>query len=611
MKAENYKYENPWRPNYERVAAGSWILAATSALAVQQFTSYPTQPFLWMAGISAGMAMIRLPAAIRLANLQKNIHGRDLTFIKLDKLIKLVEKKPHAQWLGDGFIWEQRHAQRAFEMLRRDISEITTNTVQKLETSKMGYTWIHGLEPNEEKVYQNLDQANLMNLIVGTTGSGKTRLFEIILVQAILRGETVIIIDPKGDQELKNTAKRICEKLGRPDKFNYFHPAFPEESVRLDLLRNFTRPTELATRLTAITPEGKDPTFKNFGWRAINNVVQGFFIISERPSIVMIKHYLESGVEKLLADAISVYLQKKIPTAADNLIAQALIASGGEEQINYKRFAEKLIQVYRKELKDDELSPELDGLISQFAHNAEHFGKMITNILPSLAQLTTGVLGKMLSPNYDDLEDRRPITDNSKIIENGQVLVMGLDSLPDPVTGSSIGSLTLADLVAVAGARYNFGTNNKPVNILIDEAAEVLNEATLSLLNKGRGALMRTYVATQTIADIESRMGSPSKALQILGNLNNIISLRVIDPGTQEYIVGNLPKTRIDIVSHKQDVKADPNDPHLYSSGFGETKSNEEAFLFPSELLGQLPNLEYIAKLSGTIVKGRLPILKG
>ncbi|TJH04792.1 hypothetical protein C9161_27800, partial (plasmid) [Escherichia coli] len=32
--------------------------------------------------------------------------------------------------------------------------------------------------------------------------------------------------------------------------------------------------------------------------------------------------------------------------------------------------------------------------------------------------------------------------------------------------------------------------------------------------------------------------------------------------------------------------------------------------LFPAQLLGMLPNLEYIAKISGgTIVKGRLPIL--
>ncbi len=41
------------------------------------------------------------------------------------------------------------------------------------------------------------------SLIVGTTGSGKTRMFDILISQAILRGEAVIIIDPKGDKEMR------------------------------------------------------------------------------------------------------------------------------------------------------------------------------------------------------------------------------------------------------------------------------------------------------------------------------------------------------------------------------------------------------------------------
>lgn len=46
------------------------------------------------------------------------------------------------------------------------------------------------------------------SLIVGTTGSGKTRMFDILISQAILRGEAVIIIDPKGDKEMRDNARR-------------------------------------------------------------------------------------------------------------------------------------------------------------------------------------------------------------------------------------------------------------------------------------------------------------------------------------------------------------------------------------------------------------------
>lgn len=42
-----------------------------------------------------------------------------------------------------------------------------------------------------------------------------TRMLDLLVSQAILRGETVLIIDPKGDAELKNNAERACKLLGR------------------------------------------------------------------------------------------------------------------------------------------------------------------------------------------------------------------------------------------------------------------------------------------------------------------------------------------------------------------------------------------------------------
>ena len=48
----------------------------------------------------------------------------------------------------------------------------------------------------------------------------------------------------------------------------------------------------------------------------------------------------------------------------------------------------------------------------------------------------------------------------------------------------------------------------------------------------------------------------------------------------------------------------------LFTGTHGERLMEEESSLFPAALLGELPNLHYIAKLSGgRIVKGRLPIL--
>jgi conjugal transfer pilus assembly protein TraD len=74
-----------------------------------------------------------------------------------------------------------------------------------------------------------------------------------------------------------------------------------------------------------------------------------------------------------------------------------------------------------------------------------------------------------------------------------------LDSLSDGMVGSAISSLLIAELTSIAGDRNHYGVNNKPVTVFIDEAAEVLNDPFVQLLNKGRGAGLRLTVATRAL----------------------------------------------------------------------------------------------------------------
>lgn len=607
IKEKSTLYENPWRVNYEAQATVLWILAAIVALGVNRWSNLPAQPFYWMVGICGVMALCRLPQALSLANLQKNLRGRSLEFIVLQKLKKFMAKKPDSMWLGYGFIWENRHAQRVFEILKRDWSVVVTNTSQSISEKQMGQTWVHGVEPKEDPLYQNFSHSEGQNLIVGTTGAGKTRMFDLLISQAIMRGEAVIIIDPKGDKEMKDNALRACQACGQPERFVQFHPGFPDESARIDPLRNFSRVTEIASRLAALIPsEASADPFKSFAWQAINNISQALVMTYERPNLVTLKHFLESGPQEMVVKATVAYASRCIDNGRE-MAEQALDSTGSA--LDDKR-ARVMAKFYKDVVQPQAPSSELEGLISMFHHDKTHFSKMVANLLPIMNMLTAGPMGKLLSPDYSDTGDGRPITDNKKIIDNAQVAYIGLDSLTDGTVGSAIGSLFLSDLVSVAGDRYNFGVDNKPVNLFIDEAAEVINEPTIMLLNKGRGALMKMFIATQTIADFEARLGSKEKARQVLGNLNNIYALRVIDPDTQEFIVENLPKTRLKHIMHTQGVNSQAQAPLLFSANSGERLMEEEGDLFPSQLLGMLPNLEYIAKISGgMIVKGRLPIL--
>ena len=101
-------------------------------------------------------------------------------------------------------------------------------------------------------------------------------------------------------------------------------------------------------------------------------------------------------------------------------------------------------------------------------------------------------------------------------LEKKKVVYIGLNSLANSVVGSALGSIILSDLTSVAGNRYNFETKKVPISIFVDETSEVVNEPLIQLLNKGRGAGFKVFVATQLIADFAARLGSKDKASQLL-----------------------------------------------------------------------------------------------
>ncbi len=123
MSYDPLAYEMPWRPNYEKCCS-RLACASGAALAVEQVSTMPPEPFYWMTGICGVMAMARLPKAIKLHLLQKHLKGRDLEFISIAELQKYIKDTPDDMWLGSGFLWENRHAQRVFEILKRDWTSI-------------------------------------------------------------------------------------------------------------------------------------------------------------------------------------------------------------------------------------------------------------------------------------------------------------------------------------------------------------------------------------------------------------------------------------------------------------------------------------------------------
>ncbi len=95
-----------------------------------------------------------------------------------------------------------------------------------------------------------------------------------------------------------------------------------------------------------------------------------------------------------------------------------------------------------------------------------------------------------MSPVAGAAEDPRRLTNLAEVIAADEVLYVGLDSLSDAMVGSAIGSILIADLAAVAGDRYNHQGRPRPVNVFIDESAELVNDPFIQLerLALGLGA---------------------------------------------------------------------------------------------------------------------------
>jgi hypothetical protein len=68
------------------------------------------------------------------------------------------------------------------------------------------------------------------------------------------------------------------------------------------------------------------------------------------------------------------------------------------------------------------------------------------------------------------------------------------------------------------------------------------------MVNKGGGAGLQITAYSQTLSDIEARLGNRAKAGQVIGNFNNLFMLRVRETATAELLTKQLPK--VDAYSH-------------------------------------------------------------
>ncbi len=615
-------YEMPWRRAYEGYAGLVWytafgfVLYDAAARALPWALSIPMALLCLLAGVR------RTAQALRILVVRASLSGRAMQVISGTRIERLTQDAGGV-YLGQGFEWLPVHSQRLYELAKIDyrdylVSPVLLNLLgyqaDPQPDAEIGLPYIHGVEPLEHPLYRPLQNFEGGLLLVGTTQAGKGVALATLIVQAVRRGDVVIVIDPKNSHRLKRIVRWACERYREPDTFLEFHPAFPDRGIRIDFTFNWQKPTEVASRIQAIMPPDTAGTFSSFGWDAVNVVVQGLVELEERPNLLKLMRYIEGGIEPILLACLRRHYAATMgPGWHEVPEMKKLMSDAQRGQMRRPSEASTselmaLVSYYEHHVPEAQRTKTLDAQVRTFRHDREHYQKITANLLPILSMLTSGDLGRTLAPDPFDPDDKRPIMNLEKIEQAGHVLYMCVDSLPDPSVASAIGALALADLAARAGMRYNLGAY-KRIALFIDEVSNVINLPLIEILNKGAEGGIYSTCAMQTLADLARRLGSEAAARMVLGNLNNLIALRTKDGPTQEFVVETFGRTSI----HSVRVGlSQGSDAHLgdFSSSYSTqiTETLEEAV--PADILGRLPNLHYFASISGgRRIKGRFQII--
>jgi len=533
-------------------------------------------------------------------------------------------------FVGRGFLWEQKHTHRLMQTYRPEFRRYVEPTPayrlarrleERLEFAPFplsrlvrltgwdvsfnpvrplppvgGLPRLHGIEPDEVDVSLPLGERVGHSLVLGTTRVGKTRLAELFVTQDIRRTnadgehEVVIVIDPKGDADLLKRMYVEAKRAGREGEFYVFHLGWPEFSARYNAVGRFGRISEVATRIAGqLSGEGNSAAFREFAWRFVNIIARALVELGQRPDYMLIQRHV-INIDALFMEYAQHYFAKTEPKTWE-VIVQI------EAKLNEKNIPRNMIG------------------------RETYFDKIVASLLPLLEKLTSGKIAQLLAPNYSDLSDARPIFDWMQVIRKRAVVYVGLDALSDAEVAAAVGNSMFSDLVSVAGHIYKHGIDDGlpgasagtriPINVHADEFNELMGDEFIPLINKGGGAGLQVTAYTQTLSDIEARIGNRAKAGQVIGNFNNLFMLRVRETATAELLTRQLPKVEVyttTIVSGATDASDIRGTTDFTSNTQDRISMSSVPMIEPSHVVG-LPKGQCFALLQGgQLWKVRMPL---
>lgn len=648
--SNRYVIEAMLRPAVELnsavVAACASYICATAPWAV---ALAPNISYVTAAGFAV-FALKRTREGLRVLRYRHNIR-------RLSRYVMTSAEVPVSHqrlFLGRGFLWEQKHTQRLLATLRPEVeryvnppalyqaarrfeqcyeyryptlckwlsSQSALNPVRPLPDVG-GKPALHGIEPYEDNVSLSLLERVGHMLVLGTTRVGKTRFAELLITQDIRRGNVTIVFDPKGDADLLKRIYAETHRAGRASELHIFHLGWPEISARYNAVGRFNRISEVATRVAGQLETGGNSTvFKEFAWRFVNIIARGLVALGQRPDFGLIMRYV-NNISELFEDYAKFYLLQHAPALWQQIENLMTIIEERDIPRHMEGRSVRVVaieQVLSSDGGKRVYDPILDGLRSSVRYDQKYYDKIVASLLPLLEKLTSGKTAQLISPDYNDLTDPRPIFDWQQVIRKKGIVYIGLDALSDPEVATAVGNSMFADLVSIAGHIYKFGINDglplaegkkTPISLHCDEFNELMGDEFIPLINKGGGAGIEVTAYTQTLPDIEARLGSAAKAAQVVGNFNSLVMLRVRHTETAELMTRQLPEVEVytkTLVSGVTDISNPEMGSDFTSNTQDRVSSVRTPLITPANVIN-LPKGQAFALLEGgKLWKIRMPL---
>jgi conjugal transfer pilus assembly protein TraD len=304
----------------------------------------------------------------------------------------------------------------------------------------------------------------------------------------VIRGYCVIVIDPKGDKVVREICRYSVGLDDQPERFLMLDPACAAESVRLDVLKNWNQVSDVASRIAmAIDSDGSD-NLSQFCWMAVHRITSGLKFVGRGVSLYTLKNLLESrtSVEQLTEMALKQFFQQECPKLLEAVDKEIYASSAAGGRAPSKSTVETssvelsaMIKVFQSEVPDTQtestqrampMKPEeVRGLITILEANKQWYDQMVVVITPILTKLTTDALRGLLSPDYEDINDHRPIMDGKRLVQCNHILYVATDTLADASVRKALTKMIYGEISLAATHIYDHSWNSNAVRVIAAE----------------------------------------------------------------------------------------------------------------------------------------------